>query len=77
MQPNSSHADDPHSGTLDNLFYAVSDAMQNLVWVAKADGTIEYLNRPWIEYTGVCFGTRSRLDLDTRRHHPSERSPEF
>lgn len=53
MQPNSPHADDPHSGTLDNLFYAVSDAMQNLVWVAKADGTIEYLNRPWIEYTGV------------------------
>ncbi len=53
MQPKSPHADDPHSGTLDNLFYAVSDAMQNLVWVAKADGTIEYLNGPWIEYTGV------------------------
>ncbi|OQW65933.1 MAG: hypothetical protein BVN28_00955 [Nitrospira sp. ST-bin4] len=53
MQLKSPYADDPHSGTLDNLFYAVSDAMQNLVWVAKADGTIEYLNGPWIEYTGV------------------------
>lgn len=53
MQLKSPYADDPHSGTLDNLFYAVSDAMQNLVWVAKADGTIEYLNEPWIEYTGV------------------------
>jgi formate hydrogenlyase transcriptional activator len=31
----------------------VSDAVQNLVWVAKADGTIEYLNRQWVEYTGV------------------------
>jgi PAS domain-containing protein len=53
MQTNRHHAADQHSGTLDNLFYAVSDAMQNLVWVAKADGTIEYLNRQWIEYTGV------------------------
>jgi formate hydrogenlyase transcriptional activator len=53
MQLKSPYADDLHSGTLDNLFYAVSDAMQNLVWVAKADGTIEYLNGPWIEYTGV------------------------
>jgi PAS domain S-box-containing protein len=53
MQTNSYHAADQHSGTLDNLFYAVSDAMQNLVWVAKADGAIEYLNRQWIEYTGV------------------------
>ena len=53
MQPNSSHAADQRSGALDNLFYAVNDAVQSLVWVATADGTIEYLNRRWIEYTGV------------------------
>lgn len=53
MQPNNHHAPDRHLETLDNLFYAVSDALQNLVWVAKADGTIEYLNRRWIEYTGI------------------------
>lgn len=53
MQTNRHHGADQHSGTLDNLFYAVSDAMQDMVWVAKADGTIEYLNRQWIEYTGV------------------------
>jgi formate hydrogenlyase transcriptional activator len=53
MQTNSYHAADQHSRTLGNLFYAVSDAMQSLVWVATADGTIEYLNRRWIEYTGV------------------------
>jgi PAS domain S-box-containing protein len=27
--------------------------MPDLVWVAKADGTIEYLNRQWTEYTGI------------------------
>ena len=53
MQTNRHHGADQHSGTLDNLFYAVSDAMQDMVWVAKADGTIEYLNRQWSEYTGV------------------------
>jgi len=53
MQTNRDHLADQPSGTLDNLFHAVSDAMQNLVWVAKVDGTIEYLNRLWIEYTGV------------------------
>lgn len=53
MQSNRYDPADEHSGTLDTLFCAVSDAMQNLVWVAKADGTIEYLNRRWIEYTGV------------------------
>lgn len=53
MQTNRSHAADQRSGALDDLFYAVSDAMQSLVWVATADGTIEYLNRRWVEYTGV------------------------
>lgn len=53
MQTNSSHAADQHSGTVDNLSYAVGDAMPDLVWVAKADGTIEYLNRQWTEYTGI------------------------
>ena len=53
MQTNSHRAADQRPGALDNLFYAVSDAVQNLVWVANADGTIEYLNRKWIDYTGV------------------------
>jgi PAS domain-containing protein len=53
MRTNSYHAVDQHSGTVDHLFHAVGDAMHDLVWVAKADGTIEYLNRQWIEYTGV------------------------
>jgi len=43
---------DPQAGTLDTLFHAVNDAIQNLVWVAKADGTIEYLNQSWVKYTG-------------------------
>ncbi len=53
MQTNRYHAADQCPGAFDDLFYAVSDAMQSLAWVATADGTIEYLNRRWVEYTGV------------------------
>lgn len=36
--------------------------MPQLVWTAKPDGAIDYLNRRWVEYTGV--------DLEQLRRHP-------
>ena len=42
-------------------FQSLADAMPQIVWVGRSDGSIEYLNRRWFEYT--------RLSAD-----PSERS---
>jgi PAS domain S-box-containing protein len=33
-------------------FRQIAEAMPNLVWIAAADGEIEYFNRAWLEYTG-------------------------
>jgi PAS domain S-box-containing protein len=33
-------------------FPPIADALPQLVWTARADGTIEYFNRRWSEYTG-------------------------
>lgn len=27
--------------------------MSHFAWIAAPDGTIEYFNRPWLEYTGL------------------------
>lgn len=34
-------------------FRTVAETMPQFVWIADADGTISYFNRPWIEYTGL------------------------
>ncbi|HEY1429689.1 MAG TPA: SpoIIE family protein phosphatase, partial [Candidatus Tumulicola sp.] len=36
-----------------DVFAVVADAMPQLVWTSSADGTIDYFNRRWIDYTGV------------------------
>src|SRR5262249_19128777 len=36
----------------DRQLRAVIDTIPGLVWVARADGAAEYLNRRWLEYTG-------------------------
>ena len=34
-------------------FQRIAEAMPQLVWTATPEGTIEYFNRRWIEYTGL------------------------
>src|SRR5579872_2184825 len=34
-------------------FRVVAEAVPQLAWIASPDGTIEYFNQPWLEYTGV------------------------
>lgn len=34
-------------------FKEVTDSVPQLIWVARADGRMEYFNQRWIEYTGV------------------------
>lgn len=33
----------------------LADTLPSIVWTAREDGTIDYLNRRWIEYTGESF----------------------
>jgi PAS domain S-box-containing protein len=34
-------------------FDLIAEAMPQLMWIAAPDGTIEYFNRRWLDYTGV------------------------
>ena len=36
-------------------FQALADAMPQIVWVARPDGWNTYLNRQWVEYTGMAL----------------------
>ncbi|MBV8332200.1 MAG: SpoIIE family protein phosphatase [Candidatus Eremiobacteraeota bacterium] len=47
---------------IDVGFRAIAEAMPQLVWAASADGTIDYFNRRWIEYTGVTLDDYGRKD---------------
>lgn len=54
-------------------FRILTDAMPQLVWVAKADGTNTYVNRRWVEYTGFDLG-QSGPDGWARVQHPEDRA---
>jgi PAS domain S-box-containing protein len=42
-------------------FRHLADAMPQIVWIIAADGTLEYINRRWTEYTGLTLEeTRDR-----------------
>jgi PAS domain S-box-containing protein len=34
-------------------FRVIAEAMPQLAWITDADGTIEYFNKPWLDYTGI------------------------
>ncbi|MCC6532644.1 MAG: PAS domain-containing protein [Burkholderiales bacterium] len=50
----------------------MAEALPNLVWAARPDGTWDYLSRQWVEYTGVSeaeqlgYGWLERLHGDDR-----------
>lgn len=46
------HAGERVTHTLEQ-FRAVAEVMPQFIWVAAPDGTIQYFNRPWLEYTGL------------------------
>src|SRR5262245_3538969 len=41
------------SSVSDRQLRAVIDTIPGLVWLARADGAAEYLNRRWLDYTGL------------------------
>ena len=53
-------------------FRALGDAMPQLVWTAHPDGELEYLNRRWIEYTGVTLSLLRERGPDVGVVHPDD-----
>ena len=42
-----------HSNISERQLRAVIDTIPALVWLANTEGAAEYLNRRWLEYTGL------------------------
>ena len=62
------------SPSLGAEFRVLADAMPQLVWTAQADGTLEYFNRRWIEYTGLTLDRLRDEGADVGVVHPDELS---
>ncbi len=60
------------SQRFDEGFRIIAEAMPQLVWVARPDGTIEYLNQRWIEYTDVDLDEMHRRSGDVGVIHADE-----
>ncbi|MGE5755373.1 MAG: PAS domain-containing protein, partial [Planctomycetaceae bacterium] len=50
----------PDERAAERRFRHLAEAIPHIVWIARADGSIEYVNRRWSEYTGLpleeCLG---------------------
>ena len=45
----------------------VIDTVPSFLWTSLPDGSKEYLNKRWYEYTGLIFGGGERLGLEGGR----------
>jgi PAS domain S-box-containing protein len=52
----------------ENSIHFMADAMPQLVWVARPDGTIEYFNQQWYDFTGTSAADPSSLNRDGLLH---------
>ena len=56
----------------ERAFRELADSMPQIVWSARADGTVEYFNRQWYEFTGEPLGVNSR-EHRGKVVHPDDR----
>jgi len=49
-------------------FRVLADAMPQFIWLAAADGSILYFNRPWLEYTGLTVEAMHRSGVKNVVH---------
>ncbi|WP_395823257.1 PAS domain S-box protein [Archangium minus] len=54
-------------------FQLLIDTLPHLAWMSRADGTCEFVNRPWHEYTGLSMAESLGYDW-TRVVHPEDLS---
>jgi diguanylate cyclase (GGDEF)-like protein/PAS domain S-box-containing protein len=52
-------------------FRLMADAMPNIAWTTRQDGTVDYFNRRWYEYTGLSVAHTPSGDWD-RVIHPDD-----
>jgi PAS domain S-box-containing protein len=62
-------------GYSDESFQRIADGLPHLVWTAKADGTIDFFNRRWIEYTGITLEKFAANGPRIGVVHPDEFEP--
>jgi PAS domain S-box-containing protein len=59
IDPRSSHYDDPKDGsalaTLHDPYRLAIDTIPGLAWTFLPDGQVDFLNRRWLDYTGLRF----------------------
>ncbi len=53
-------------------FRALADAMPQLVWTARSDGSLEYFNRRWTEYSGLTLEKVLEIGPDVGVVHPHD-----
>jgi PAS domain S-box-containing protein len=53
-------------------FAALANSIPQLAWTNRADGTQEFFNRQWYEYTGLTPTESIRLDVWQRVVHPQD-----
>jgi len=51
-------------------FHLLAEAIPHLVFTIKADGSIDYLNKRWFEYTGMPFTKNYQTDKLLQHIHP-------
>ena len=53
-------------------FHRLADAIPQIVWIARPDNTLLYLNRRWLEYTGLCEEETYRPESWMSVVHPDD-----
>ncbi len=53
-------------------FRQLANAVPQIVWVADADGKIEYINEQWIEFSGLTLAETSDPEKLTKVIHPDD-----
>src|ERR1051325_7712110 len=53
LAPPEALQDRPVSDEAARLYRLIADSIPHMVWVACADGGVDFFNRPWYDYTGL------------------------
>ena len=46
----------------------VIDAIPTMAWTVRPDGVVDFVNRRWLDYTGLTF--EEEIEKPTRAVHP-------
>ncbi|MGH8260706.1 MAG: PAS domain-containing protein, partial [Steroidobacteraceae bacterium] len=66
---------EPHGGTgsIAPDFHLLAEALPQIVWVQRRDGTLEFVNRRGMSYAGLALGSFASSMLAARLLHPADR----